>query len=58
MADSNRNTLKGDQPSQERHRQPKVDGAHGDAESVEGTTADQARHRAEDTYGKTEKHDG
>ncbi len=57
MADSNRNTLKGDHPGQERHRQAKVDGAHGDAESVEGTTADQARHEAEDTYGKTEKHD-
>ena len=58
MADSNRNTLKGDQPHQERHRQAKVDGAAGDQESVEGTSADDARHQAEDTYGKTQKNNG
>jgi hypothetical protein len=57
MADSNRNPLKGDHTGQQRNRQPKVDGAHGDAESVEGTSADEARKQAEGTYGKTGKHD-
>ena len=58
MADSNRNTLKTDQEQQQRTRQPKADGAHGDVEPrVEGTSAEKARHAAKDTYGNTEMHD-
>jgi hypothetical protein len=57
MPDSNRNTLRSDQPHNERNRQPKVDGAHGDQASVEGESAEEARTDAEHTFGKTSKHD-
>ncbi|MEO8227169.1 MAG: hypothetical protein ABI637_07030 [Gemmatimonadota bacterium] len=59
MADSNRNTLKGDHEEEERRPQVAADGAHGekDREEAADPSADEARNEAEHTYGKTKMHD-